>query len=347
MARVRGKKTAELRPASGVTPEAGDALAASGSNRKPGPKKKPARKKPKVESSPLPSAPVRDSRIAEQVKTLAGQGATKDNSAVVLGLSVADLDRLYASEWAQGLAIGEIKVQQTLFDQGVGRRAEIDQATGLVTRAEVKPNPNAAVHLHKQFARNRARQNVIDLSKVHPEQLPPGVDRPDPPKRGRGRPRFSGKFTRALGAYICREIAAGRTVTSICAEPGMPPVSTIRDWAADDETYPDFSASFAHAREAQIEAWGEQALRLADNIPVEAVVVTRAGPDGEVVEVRRERAVAATKVAIDTRLKLMARVDAARRRAGGGGPGGGWNGGDDDDGEVGVVEVIIKGGSPK
>lgn len=58
-----------------------------------------------------------------------------------------------------------------------------------------------------------------------------------------GRPT---NYTPELAAFICDELAEGRSLRSICAADDMPKVSTIGHWRAK---HPEFAALYAHARE--------------------------------------------------------------------------------------------------
>lgn len=61
-----------------------------------------------------------------------------------------------------------------------------------------------------------------------------------------GRPT---KYTKALGTKICRRIAEGETLRSICASSTMPSKSTLLLWVVDDE-HREFSDQYMRAREA-------------------------------------------------------------------------------------------------
>ncbi|MCQ9145120.1 MULTISPECIES: hypothetical protein [Brucella/Ochrobactrum group] len=76
---------------------------------------------------------------------------------------------------------------------------------------------------------------------------------------GAGRPT---KFTQELAVHICAEIASGRSLRSVCTESGMPAESTVRLWVTDDRH--GFSAQYARAREAQMDAMTEDILEIAD-----------------------------------------------------------------------------------
>ena len=70
-------------------------------------------------------------------------------------------------------------------------------------------------------------------------------------------------FTAELAAHICAEMATGRSLRSICRDDNMPAESTVRLWAVEDRD--GFAAQYARAREAQMEALGEDLLDISDN----------------------------------------------------------------------------------
>lgn len=63
-----------------------------------------------------------------------------------------------------------------------------------------------------------------------------------PSKRPRGRPSL---FTQELADELCRRVAAGETLASICREPGKPAVQTVNDWRNANAV---FSVAFGRAR---------------------------------------------------------------------------------------------------
>jgi hypothetical protein len=71
-------------------------------------------------------------------------------------------------------------------------------------------------------------------------------------------------FTQELAEFICAEMAKGLSLRSICKADGMPAESTVRLWAVSD-IGPGFAAQYARAREAQVEALGDDLLEIADD----------------------------------------------------------------------------------
>jgi transposase-like protein len=54
------------------------------------------------------------------------------------------------------------------------------------------------------------------------------------------------RYTAELAGRILQELARGRTMKDICAEPGMPCDNTVRQWADDD--IDGFAARYSEAR---------------------------------------------------------------------------------------------------
>jgi len=76
-----------------------------------------------------------------------------------------------------------------------------------------------------------------------------------------GRPS---SFTEAIGIALCAAIAEGMSLRSACALPGMPDVSTVIRWLADEERA-EFCAQYARAREDRADLLAEEILQIADD----------------------------------------------------------------------------------
>lgn len=70
-------------------------------------------------------------------------------------------------------------------------------------------------------------------------------------------------YTQALGERICREIASGRTITSICKSDDFPHFSTVSGWAS---VIPEFSVIYSEARVHQAEIILDRIVDLADDL---------------------------------------------------------------------------------
>ncbi len=81
------------------------------------------------------------------------------------------------------------------------------------------------------------------------------------PKK-KGRPSL---YTEALAAKICRRLAEGESLRSICRDEKMPAISTVMGWLFDGQ-HGDFSAQYARAREAQAELRADEITDIADGV---------------------------------------------------------------------------------
>lgn len=70
-------------------------------------------------------------------------------------------------------------------------------------------------------------------------------------------------YSPEIAALICERMARGESLRSICKDEAFPAESTVRLWAISDRD--GFSAQYARAREAQIEALSEDILEIADD----------------------------------------------------------------------------------
>jgi len=75
-----------------------------------------------------------------------------------------------------------------------------------------------------------------------------------------GRPT---KYNKKLGTEICKRIAEGESLRTICKGEGMPVISTVMLWVLDPEKK-EFSEQYARARDLQAEVLFEEALDIAD-----------------------------------------------------------------------------------
>ena len=76
-----------------------------------------------------------------------------------------------------------------------------------------------------------------------------------------GRPSI---FTNELGTEICRRIAEGESLRSVCADESMPAASSIFRWLLDEEKQ-SFWEQYAHARAIQAELMFDELLEIADD----------------------------------------------------------------------------------
>lgn len=69
-------------------------------------------------------------------------------------------------------------------------------------------------------------------------------------------------YDQEVADRICGELAAGRSLRSICADEGMPDKATVFRWLAANAS---FSDQYASAREVQADAMLEEILQIADD----------------------------------------------------------------------------------
>lgn len=77
-------------------------------------------------------------------------------------------------------------------------------------------------------------------------------------KRGR-----KSSYTPELGTHICLEIAGGKSLRKVCSMEGMPDMSTVLRWLADDEKE-FFHKQYARACEARGVSLAEEAMEIVD-----------------------------------------------------------------------------------
>lgn len=63
---------------------------------------------------------------------------------------------------------------------------------------------------------------------------------------------------------ICERLSKGETLRAICRDEHMPPPSTVRLWALDDQG-PGFAAQYAQARDLGLDAMADELLDISDD----------------------------------------------------------------------------------
>lgn len=89
-------------------------------------------------------------------------------------------------------------------------------------------------------------------------------------KRKLGRPT---DYTKDMADKICEKIANGRSLRSICAEDGVPPMKTIYRWLEANE---EFRHQYARARDKQADYFAEEIIEIADSAEAESAAVAKA-----------------------------------------------------------------------
>ena len=80
------------------------------------------------------------------------------------------------------------------------------------------------------------------------------------PKRRRGRQSL---YKRELAAYICVQVAAGRSLVSITREPGVPTYPTIMEWL---KAHDEFASMYRQAKEDQADTLADEIIAIADSV---------------------------------------------------------------------------------
>lgn len=109
-------------------------------------------------------------------------------------------------------------------------------------------------------------------------------------------------FTPEIAAFICKQLADGKSLRETCEGDGMPSEATVRSWALDD--IQGFAAQYARAREIGYERLADEILRIADTPEVGIKTTTKASGvetvEGDMIEHRRLR--------VDARKWMLAKM---------------------------------------
>lgn len=107
-----------------------------------------------------------------------------------------------------------------------------------------------------------------------------------------------------IGLAICERIAQGETLSQVCASPDMPARATVYRW---QEANLEFRDTYRRARELQMEAWGDEIVTIADDTSLDTV--TRVTPQGREYEAIDHENIQRSKLRVNTRQWLMARLN--------------------------------------
>ena len=115
-----------------------------------------------------------------------------------------------------------------------------------------------------------------------------------------GRPSI---FTDDLAATICRRIADGESLRSVCRDADMPGKATVLRWLDENEEFRD---QYARAREAQADHFAEEILEIADDATND--FMDRKRKDGSLETVVDAENIQRSRLRVDARKWLMARM---------------------------------------
>jgi hypothetical protein len=120
------------------------------------------------------------------------------------------------------------------------------------------------------------------------------------PRKKVGRP--SG-FTQATADEICRRLAEGESLRSICRDAQMPNRQTVFDWL---DARPEFAGQYARARQRQFELWGDDILDIADDGSND--FLDRVNRSGVVQRVFNREHVERSRLRVDSRKWLLSKL---------------------------------------
>lgn len=115
-----------------------------------------------------------------------------------------------------------------------------------------------------------------------------------------GRPSI---YTQELADLICQQLAEGVSLRTVCKAEGMPDASTVFSWMRTNE---EFLKQYARAKQESADAMAEDILDIADDGSNDWE--TRTNGSGEDYEVPNNEALQRSRLRVDTRKWLMAKM---------------------------------------
>ena len=112
-------------------------------------------------------------------------------------------------------------------------------------------------------------------------------------------------FTPELGIKICKRLAAGESLRSICKDEGMPSKSSVFEWILDGN-HNEFADQYAKAREVQAELLADEIFDIADDGQNDYMERTFA--DGSSQTVLNAEAIGRSRLRVDSRKWYLSKV---------------------------------------
>lgn len=122
-------------------------------------------------------------------------------------------------------------------------------------------------------------------------------------KKVNGRPNL---YTDELGIDICKRLACGESLKSICRDPAMPCISSVMNWLlSDSELHAGFLERYDHARRIQAQILADELMDIADDGSND--YMERNDPENGGYAVNGE-ALGRSRLRVDTRKWFMSKV---------------------------------------
>jgi hypothetical protein len=110
----------------------------------------------------------------------------------------------------------------------------------------------------------------------------------------------TGRHTPEVAAEICRRIAEGESLRSVCSDEHMPTTSTVALWVVEDRE--GFSDKYARARQAQATLLADELFDIADDGRNDTYI----GREGA--EVTDHEVIQRSRLRVDTRKWYLSKV---------------------------------------
>jgi hypothetical protein len=110
-------------------------------------------------------------------------------------------------------------------------------------------------------------------------------------------------YTQAIGDYICERLATSNvSLRKICEEDGVPSISSVMRWLAENEA---FRAQYAHAREAQADFLAEEIIEIADDSSRDTIAIEK---NGQTIEIEDKEWTSRAKLRVDARKWIASKL---------------------------------------
>ncbi len=111
------------------------------------------------------------------------------------------------------------------------------------------------------------------------------------------------EYDDVIATEVCDRLSQGESLRAICQDPAMPSHQTVYKWMAVE---PTFTTAYARARELQMDSWADDIIEIVDDVSTD--YVDRIGKNGETERVIDPESVQRSRLRVDGRKWLMARL---------------------------------------
>ncbi|MES2897683.1 MAG: hypothetical protein V4759_16795 [Pseudomonadota bacterium] len=130
------------------------------------------------------------------------------------------------------------------------RRPGMPTPPTVYRRAEKDPEFGEAFHIVRREVRRRRAQAVLARRAARPPKV-----------KKRNCPGSVSTYSEERADAVCMGLIQGRSLASVCRDPGMPSIATVYNWL---HRYPEFAAAYGISRRLQADLLSDRLIEMGD-----------------------------------------------------------------------------------